>query len=459
MGAPISRELTTTTQQLNELALLYQFSNTMLSTIRLNKLTHLILTVLTSGSSPMFGRAMLFLRNEKSGVLQGMLGVTTDTAEGLVVIGGGEESLRSRWDISNDVITRQWESEFCALVRSTRIEIDEDCIVVKRVIVENSIYYIDDVNCQECSTCGFIKHLGVTAFAAVPLVARDKTLGIIVVDNPVSGKAISPDNLHFLMLFANQAGMAIENSMLYNRIEDAHANLRDAHERLDHGERLAAIGEMAANMAHELKNPLITIGGFASRLLKVLPCESREQHYADTIVKEVARLEKMLADILAFSRKPTICYSHCNLEDILKNSFDSCETTLEDHHIRLESNFEDGPWCVLGDSYQLKQVFFNLLLNACEVMPNGGLINVTVVKASPDNNTVKVCISDTGGGIPNAMLSKIFNPFFTTKRHGTGLGLAIVNRVLMNHNGSIEVENAGAGASFTVTLPLVVKQE
>ena len=99
------------------------------------------------------------------------------------------------------------------------------------------------------------------------------------------------------------------------------------------------------------------------------------------------------------------------------------------------------------------------MLNACEVMPNGGLINVTVGKASPDNNTVKVCISDTGGGIPNAMLSKIFNPFFTTKRHGTGLGLAIVNRVLMNHNGSIEVENAGAGASFTVTLPLVVKQE
>ena len=152
MDASISSELTKTTQQLNELALLYQFSNTMLSTIRLNKLTHLILTVLTSGSSPMFERAMLFLRNEKSGVLQGMLGITTDSAEGLEVISGGEESLRSRWDISNDVISRQWESDFCALVRSTRIEIDEECIVVRRVILENSIYYVDDVNCQECST-------------------------------------------------------------------------------------------------------------------------------------------------------------------------------------------------------------------------------------------------------------------------------------------------------------------
>lgn len=459
MDAPISRKLTATTQQLNELALLYQFSNTMLSTIRLNKLTHLILTALTSGSSPLFGRAMLFLSNEKSGVLQGMLGVTTDTAEGLVVIGGGEESLSSRWDISDDVISRQWESDFCARVRSTRIDIDEECVIIKRVIMENSLYYVDDVECQECETCGFIKHLGATAFAAVPLVARDKTLGVVVVDNPVSGKTISRDDLHFLMLFASQAGMAIENSMLYNRIEDAHSNLRDAHERLDHGERLAAIGEMAANLAHELKNPLITIGGFAGRLLKTLPSESREQHYADTIVKEVARLEKMLTDILAFSRKPTICYSQCNLEDILKNCFDSCETALEDHHIRLVSTFEGGPWYVLGDAHQLKQVFFNLVLNACEVMLNGGLIEVSVRKASPDNNTVKVGIMDTGGGIPNATLSKIFNPFFTTKRHGTGLGLAIVNRVLMNHNGSIAVKNAAAGALFTVTLPLAEYQE
>lgn len=459
MDAPIPGKLTTPTQQFNELVLLYQFSNTMLSTIRLNKLTHLILTALASGAPPMFGRAMLFLRNEKTGVLQGMLGVTTDTAGELMVIGGDKGALSSRWDISAEVISRQWESDFCARVRSTRIEIDEECIVVRRVIMENSFYYVDDVECQECMTCGFIKHLGVSAFAAVPLVARDKTLGIIIVDNPLSGKTISSEDLHFLALFANQAGMAIENSMLYNRIEDAHTNLRDAHERLDHGERLAAIGEMAANMAHELKNPLITIGGFAGRLLKTLPRESRELHYADTIVKEVARLEKMLSDILAFSRKPTICYSLCNLEDILKNCFDSCETALEDRHIKLVSTVEGGPWCVQGDAHQLKQVFFNLMLNACETMPNGGLIEVSVKEAPSDNSIVKVCIRDTGGGIPNSILSKIFNPFFSTKRHGTGLGLAIVNRILINHNGSIEAVNMGEGALFTVSLPLAAIYE
>jgi signal transduction histidine kinase len=455
MEARIPSNKAAATQQLKELALLYQFSNTMLSTIRLNKLTHLILTSLTSGTSSLFERAMLFLCNEKSGILQGMLGVTMDAAEGLMVIGGEADSLSSRWDISDEVITRQRESDFCSHVRATRIEIDENCIVVKRVILENHLHYIDDADCLNCKTCSFIKHLGVTTFAAVPLMARDKTLGIIVVDNPQTNNKISRDDLHFLQLFANQAGMAIENSMLYNRIEDAHANLRDARERLVHGERLAAIGEMAANLAHELKNPLITIGGFAGRLLKALPGDSREHCYADTIVKEAGRLEKMLSEILAFSRKPTICYSQCNLVEILKDCFNNCATTLEDHCIRLISSFEEGPWLVLGDAYQLKQVFFNLVLNACEVMTDGGMIEVSMRKVSLDKNSAMVSIKDTGGGIPQEMLPKIFNPFFTTKRHGTGLGLAIVNRILLNHGGSIEAENEGAGAVFRITLPLV----
>ena len=455
MRARTSRIQVATKLQLNQLALLYQFSNTMLSTIRLNKLTHLILTALTSAPFQLFERAMLFLRNERTGFLQGMLGVTKDGNEGLIIIRDEEDDLGSRWDISDDVITRQRTAEFCSLVRSTRVEIDESCAVVRQVIKKNRLYYTEDASCQRCPTCcAFIKQLGVTEFAVAPLVARDKTVGIIVVDNPVSTYKIRHDDLHFLRLFASQAGMAIENSMFYNRIEDAYSSLSDARERLIHGERLAAIGEMAANLAHELKNPLITIGGFAGRLLKALPEESREHDYAGTIFKEVNRLEKMLTDILAFSRKPTICYNQCNLEEILKDCFASCATAMEDNLIQLATSFEEGPWRVLGDAHQLKQVFINLILNACEVMPNGGIIKVSMSKVSLDKDTVMVSIADTGGGIPQEMLSRIFNPFFTTKRHGTGLGLAIVNRILLNHNGRIEAANEGSGAVFKVTLPL-----
>lgn len=452
MEARTSSQQAASLKQLVELTILYQFSNTMLSTIRLNKLTHLILTALTSGNTGLFERAMLFLRNEKSGMLQGMLGVERDTAEGLKIV-GGDDALSSRWDIDDISLARQRDSAFSKRVRSIRIETSMNCTIMQRVIREHRLYVLDEDGCQACEVCDFIHRLGIAAFAAIPLVARDKVLGIIVVDNPVSGKMIGRDDQHFLQLIANQAGMAVENSMLYNRIEEAHSNLHDARERLVHGERLAAIGEMAANLAHELKNPLITIGGFAGRLVKGLPDDSREHQYADTIVKEIGRLERMLADILGFSRKPTICYSLCDVGDILKDCFASCATPLEDNCVTLTKSFEDGPWPTLGDAHQLKQVFLNLMLNSCEAMSDGGSLHVSLRKVSLDKKYILVSIQDSGGGIPADMLPRIFTPFFTTKPHGTGLGLAIVNRILQNHGGSIEARNEGNGALFTVTLP------
>ncbi len=446
------------TKRITELTLLYQFSNTMLSTIRLNKLTHLLLTALTSGESMLFDRATLFLRNEKSGMLQGMLGVTRDTSEELQII-GGEDALSSRWDISDEVIDRQRSARFCSLVRATRIDIDSDCPVIRRVVLEQKMCHVEDAGCRECDSCGFVRHLEVTSFAAAPLVARGKSLGIILVDNPTSGKPINQDDLHFLQLFANQAGMAIENSMLYNRVEEAHSSLRDARERLVHGERLAAIGEMAASLVHELKNPLVTIGGFAGRLLKNLPVDTREHTYADTIVKEVCHLEKMLLDILAFSRKPTICYNICDLGEILTDCIDSCATALEDHAIYITTDLAGRQWPLLGDAYQLKQVFLNLFLNACDVMPRGGTITICTEKSPTQEHTVRIRIADTGGGIPPEILPQIFKPFFTTKRHGTGLGLAIVNRIVLNHNGTIDITNNNLGAVFTLTFPLAQSSE
>lgn len=443
-----------TDNRVAELTLLYQFSNTMLSTKRLNKLTHLILTAITTPSSNLFERAILFMRNEKTNVLQGMLAVTRQLSEGLQIV-GGHDALGSRWEISDEIISRQRSAEFCLQVRLTRIEIDSVCPLMHQIISERSLCHSDETLCQKCQSCHFIRPLCGGPFAALPLVARENTIGMIVIDNPLSAREISSDNLNFLQLFANQAGMAIENSILYNRLEEAHINLRDVRERLLHGERLTAIGEMAANLAHELKNPLITIGGFAGRLLKSLPAETREHRYADTIVSEVSRLEKMLAEILAFSRKPTICFSACNLEEIILDCLASCTTTFEDHGIKVSFTSDVRPWTVSGDAHQLKQVFLNLILNSCDAMPEGGQLTLALGKSSLGRITVIATVEDTGGGIPEEMLPQIFKPFFTTKHHGTGLGLAIANRIILNHYGSIEAHNSGQGAVFKITLPLV----
>lgn len=453
MTASPNSQLPPIDNRLSGLALLYQFSNTMLSTIRLNKLTHLILTALTSPSNGLFERAILFLRNEKSEVLQGMLGVTRHTSDGLLAV-GEKDTLGSRWDLSEETVARQRSNDFARFIRMTRIEIDSECPVIRKLIIERSLSHADQTCCHECRSCTFIRQICPGDFAIAPLIARNNTVGIILVDNPDTGQVISADELRFLLLLANQAGMAIENSMLYNRIENANASLSEARERLLHGERLVAIGEMAANLAHELKNPLVTIGGFAARLLRALPDESREHLYAGTIVSEVSRLEKMLSEILAFSRKPTICFSECDLAEILNNCIADCATALEDRGIVTSVSVPDESWRLHGDAYQLKQVFLNLILNACDVMNDGGYLKVSISKTGSNDHFAVVTVSDNGGGIPKEILPRIFSPFFTTKQHGTGLGLAIANRIAINHYGSIEAENHESGARFKVRLPL-----
>jgi signal transduction histidine kinase len=163
----------------------------------------------------------------------------------------------------------------------------------------------------------------------------------------------------------------------------------------------------------------------------------------------------MLVDILAFSRKPTICFTACDLAEIIRDCLANCTTIFEDRAIQPSLSGDDCAWGVSGDAYQLKQVFLNLILNACDVMPEGGelVISLTQAEAVEGKKIVTVRIEDCGGGIRQEMLPYIFNPFFTTKHHGTGLGLAIAHRTILNHHGTINVHNTARGAAFTITLP------
>ena len=440
-------------QKLKELSLLYRMSNTMLSTIKLNKLIHLTLTALTSGPAPFFDRAMLFLTNERSGVLVGMLGVTRESSPPLSLPqGGSDDILSSRWDISEEEMARQRDSEFCRLVLGKRLELDSGHNIAAQAVLEKRLIYIP----EETGLGGDLVPSGYsTAFAASPLIAHGEAVGAVIVDNALTRSPITQERLRFLQLFTNQAGMAIENSMLYQKIEDANAQLREAQENLLQKERLAAIGEMAAGIAHELKGPLVSIGGFAARLAKKLPQESNEWGHADLIVREVLRLEGILSEILLFSKKTTICYTRCNIAQIVKDSLAVVAPPLEEKQIAVSTRFPRQKLVLLGDGQQLKQVFINILLNALDAMENGGKLMIHVSAADLDGREgVCVKISDTGGGIPLESLNSIFTPFYTTKESGTGLGLPIANRIITNHGGKIQINNIpGHGVEFRVLLP------
>ena len=290
------------------------------------------------------------------------------------------------------------------------------------------MYRVEDVDCLNCDSCEFVTRFDIRSFAAVPLVTRNNLIGVIIVDNPFKNQPLHDEQLQVLQLFANQAGMALENTRLYRTLEEAHAELSDARQRLVHGARL---GRMIAE-------------------------DAPERHYLDTIISESHRLERLLGDVLAFSRKPTICYQPCNLAQVLDECLDDYALTLGEKQIRLIRQIGENALVILGDAGQLKQVCINLLVNAQESMPNGGTIRIGL--SSGDEECGRrhgvITIADCGGGIPADLLDKIFTPFYTTKRHGTGLGLAIVNRIVQNHGGSLQVRNIEKGAEFRILLPL-----
>jgi len=444
-------------KKLQELSLLYRVSNAMHATTRINRLIQLNLTALVSGESHLFERAMLFLVNHRSGVMQGMLGITSEENHGgLQPLEHQENSLYTRWEISDEDMERQQNSELNRMVKGTRLPLDKTLNTFSRAVIDKKLIVVDGTAKERPERDDLIIKFNLTSFASVPIIAKGDAVALLILDNPMSGKAITSEDLHFLQLFANQASMAIENSMLYNRIEDANREFTEIRQRLLQGERLAALGETAASIAHELKTPLISIGGLARRLLRKEEPGSTEWKYAETITREAERLEKMLNEILFFTRKATICYTQCTIEDIIEESLAVVSGVLDENRILVKKRISRKAIEITGDFQQIKQVCINLFLNAGEAMKQGGSLFISTAPAVLEGReAVSIKVRDTGCGIAPAILLEIFNPFFTTKGGGTGLGLAISHRIVTNHGGKLLVESrAEIGTEFRVILPV-----
>ena len=444
-------------KKLQELSLLYRVSNAMHTTTRINRLIQLNLTALVSGESHLFERAMLFLINRRAGVIQGMLGITSEECQGIIHSSDNHEnSLYTRWEISDEDMNRQQNSKLNCMVKGTRLPLDKTLNMFSRAVLEKKLIVIGSTAKEKPAKDEVINKFNLTSFASVPIIAKGEAVALLVLDNPVSGKAITTNDLHFLQLFANQASMAIENSMLYNHIEDANREFTEIRQRLLQGERLSALGETAASIAHELKTPLISIGGLARRLLRKEEPGSTEWKYAETIAREADRLEKMLNEILFFTRRATICYTQCTIKDIIEESLAVVSGVLDENRIQVKKRISRTVTELTGDYQQIKQVCINLFLNAGEAMKQGGSLFISTAPAVLEGRkAVSLKVRDTGCGIPPAILSDIFNPFFTTKDGGTGLGLPISHRIVTNHGGKLLVEShAGSGTEFRVILPV-----
>jgi len=278
---------------------------------------------------------------------------------------------------------------------------------------------------------------------------------VILVDNLYNQNPITEEDIHFLNMFANQAGLAIENASLYRNLEEVHQELKETQTLLIHLEKMVALGEMSTTIAHEIKNPLTSIGGFARRLDRTFPEGSQEKKYSETIIKEVSRLERILNDLLKYTRDESLIFKELDLRDILEESLSTVTEHIHSGRIQLVKEFGEEIPKIIGDEHQLKQTFLNLISNACQAMKEKGILFVRVHSFSRNGSSyVKVEVEDTGNGVDPENLHNIFNPFYSTKESRLGLGLPIVHRIITSHRGQIEVDNRpGKGVNFIITLP------
>ncbi|OHB24829.1 MAG: hypothetical protein A2X84_02250 [Desulfuromonadaceae bacterium GWC2_58_13] len=442
-----------------ELSLLYRSFRAIHSTLNLNELMHLILSAATVPAGGGFERAMLFTINERSGMLQGMLGVSQEGAS-LIFSPLDDRASWERPTVDVDIREAQRMMPFCQQVMRQRLPLDAEDNALARAVLKGRVLFVSQPGDEPPSGAALAEELQLGPYACAPLRGKNRPLGVLVVDSCETQRAIGLDRLRFLELFAHQASSAMENSMLLQRLETVNRDLRETQERLIQGEKMAALGELATSIAHELKTPLVPIGGFAHRLSGLVNPGSKEAEYCDIIVRETHRMEQILSEILAFSKKQLLCFGECQAYKIIEQSLILEDDALKSSNIDVQLDINPTLPPFQGDDQKLLQVFINLIDNARHVMTTGGTLTI---RAYPfplrGEEGIAIEIKDTGGGIPNEALKEIFTPFYTTKDQGTGLGLAISLRIIQQHRGSIEIHNDPEGAIFTIRLPLKASLE
>lgn len=436
------------TQQLHESRLLFHLSRMLHSTIQLNELTHLILSLAASPKGADLGEAMLFLCNPKAKSIQGMLGITPESAA--YVLPGSIHELQ-QLQLSPEARQKQHEDAFCRQVVKIRLALDAADNPLAQTLLQTreATPIKEPTDPKKRSIIG--QQLNLTEYVCIPLYGRQNPLGLMVLTFPWEQE---PHKGPLLEMFSNMVALAMDNSLLHSHLEKSHDQLRSTQERLLQEEKMAVFGQMAASLVHELKNPLVAIGGFARRLNQKQP-PRKQQEYAGIILRETQRMERLLQETLEYARPQRLQLRSCQATDLIDDVLELEEETLQQQQIELEMDIAEYLQPIAADADKLRQVLLNLVANARQAMPNGGVLTLRAYNSTlRQENAVALEIEDTGDGIPQSIIRNIFNPFYTTKKKGTGLGLSVAYSIIEQHQGEFQVRNTAQGACFTLILPV-----
>lgn len=249
-------------------------------------------------------------------------------------------------------------------------------------------------------------------------------------------------------LFYDKDGNLLGAQVIFSDV----THLEELEEGIKRAERLASLGVMAAGIAHEIKNPLVSIKTFAQLLQEKYNDKDYRDQFSSLAIKEVDRINALVEDILVFAKPRGLVWGDVDIKEVLKATIILLLPQFPDKKIEIKEDFCDEPVIIVGDADRLKQAFLNICINSAQALDTGGTIEIRLRK---NQDRIRIEIRDNGCGIKKEIVDKVFEPFFTTKVNGTGLGLSIVARIIDEHSGSIKIESVeGKGTDVFIELPV-----
>ncbi len=290
----------------------------------------------------------------------------------------------------------------------------------------------------------------------VPLILRGKTIGALQVLNKKTGDLFTQIDVELLTSMSQQIAVAMENAKLYRRLEKRFEltarELKAAQDKLVLSERLVAMSNLVQGVAHEIRNPVTTIGGFARRIKKILKKDPEVDKYLNVILEESERLESLVRQVHEYSSVLAATLAMDDIRATLHEVVNKFEPIAQQQGVSLVTKIDESLPLTRMASAQIMTALSNIMENALEAMPNGGEL---VLEAKQRNSQLFIKILDTGHGIRQEYLNSVYDPFFSSKTHGAGLGLAMVYQIVKNHDGEITIQSQkGKGTSVTIQLPV-----
>jgi len=417
-----------------------------------------ILTVITAKEGLGFNRAFVFLRGKEYDVLRGKyaLGPSSPEEAGSIwrILDKDDTASLEKLVNKGQKLHYLRNSPLTKLTTRLAIPIGEEGGIIARGMQE--VHFIRSEDLKSETDREVASTLGLEYFCACPIATIEDNLGMIIVDNIFTGKDITAEDAHLLEMIVSHATTSLRAAQLKESLKKnveslkaTYRKLKASEERMMQAERLAISGELTSSVIHEIKNPLVAIGGFARNLWHAGHLSSGDRDKLEIIMNEALRLEKYLEQLQSRVSKLKLETGDINqvIEDncqLLQGDFNEREITV------LKSLAPDLPG-VRFDVVKIHEVFINLLQNSIEAIGSKGTIRI---KTWRERGKVRIRITDDGAGITKEQMNKIFSPFFTTKENGSGLGLAFAHRIIKDHGGNVSVSSTeGKGTSFTVSLP------